>query len=51
MASEIDLAAAEKELAEANEQLSKPADAEGTRDTLIRYRKAQARVEAARQTR
>jgi F-type H+-transporting ATPase subunit epsilon len=51
MASEIDLAAAEKELAEATDQLSKPADAEGTKDVLIRYRKAQARVEAARKAR
>ena len=51
MASDIDLAAAEKELQAAIEQLSKPADAEGTTEALIRYRKAQARVDTARKTR
>jgi len=51
MASEIDLAAAEKELQAATEQLSKPSDAAETEALLIRCRKAQARVEAARKAR
>jgi len=51
MAAEIDLAAAEKELQSASEQLSKPADGEDTKASLIRYRKAQARVDAARRAR
>jgi F-type H+-transporting ATPase subunit epsilon len=51
MASEIDLAAAEKELQQATEQLSKPTDEPGTETLLIRYRKAQARVDSARKAR
>jgi len=51
MASEIDLAAAEKELRAATEELSKPTDGEDTKALLIRYRKAQARVDTARKAR
>ena len=51
MAPEIDLAAAEKELEQATEQLSKPTDDADTDTLLIRYRKAQAKVETARKAR
>ena len=51
MASEIDLASAQKELEQATEQLSKPTGDADTDELIVRYRKAQARVDTARNAR